>query len=122
MPVHAAPRNVDEGVDAPVIRDNFLKSLIDLGFSGYVQTDKRGFFTEALDFGGSLFSAFFINIKDHCTKVISRQTFRYRSTNTGRSTRDNRDPVHKQLLFPQQQPTFDRYLDAKRVSRATRWL
>ena len=81
MSMQAAAGNVDENIDAAVIRDDFLKGFLHVGFSGHIQADERCLFAAPLDFGCDLFSTFLIYVQDHYSIIVPSQMLCYRLSN-----------------------------------------
>ena len=77
MSMQATTGDVDEDINGAVIRNDFLKSFLHIGFPSHIQADERRLLALALEFGRDLFPAFFIYIQDHYSKVVPGQTLYY---------------------------------------------
>jgi hypothetical protein len=79
--VQAPTGNVDEDIDAAVIRDDFLKGLLNIGFSGHIQSDKPCLSAAFLNFGCDSTAAFLVDIENHDGAVVPGQTLGNRLAN-----------------------------------------
>ena len=96
--MQATTGNIDEDIDAAVIRDDFLKSSLHIGLPGNIQGDETCLFSPCLDFGGNLFPAIFIYIQDYYNMILPGQMFRHRLANSRCSTGYHGNLVHKPFL------------------------
>src|SRR5262249_35798730 len=79
--MQAPAGDVDEDIDAAVIRDDSLKSFLHVDFLGHIQGDERRLLAVALESVRDLFPAFFSYVQDCYDKIVSSQAFRYRLSN-----------------------------------------
>jgi hypothetical protein len=75
--MQAGTGNVDEDIDAAVIRDDFLKSVLHVGFPCHIESHEHRLFAASLDFGCELVSPFLIYVQNHHSEVVPNQTFNY---------------------------------------------
>ena len=68
--MQTAAGNVDESIEAAVIRGDFLKSFLNVGFSRHIEGDERYLFAALSEFGCDLISTFLVYIQDHYSEIV----------------------------------------------------
>ena len=68
--MQAAAGNIDEDIDAAVIRDDFLKSFLHVGFPGHIKSYERCLFSATADFGCDLLSTLLVYIENHYGQIV----------------------------------------------------
>jgi hypothetical protein len=75
VPVHAAAGDVDQNVDAAMVRNNFLKAGLYVYFLRHVEANECRLLASALEFGRYLPSTFFIDVENQGSEIVPNEAF-----------------------------------------------